>query len=103
MGLWREVNIKTSGPVALRYPTVLSQVNSPANDRAQLTVTTQLKNATDQPVKGTLKGTIEKTRFELEVELGPHEGEGRNLRARQVFAAYVGQTAPLVARADGHS
>ena len=73
MGLWREVNIKTSGPVALRYPTVLSQVNSPANDRAQLTVTTQLKNATDQPVKGTLKGTIEKTRFELEVDLGPHE------------------------------
>ena len=73
MGLWREVNVKTSGPVALRYPTVLSQVNSPANDRAQLTVTTQLKNATDQPVKGTLKGTIEKTRFELEVDLGPHE------------------------------
>jgi exo-1,4-beta-D-glucosaminidase len=73
MGLWREVNIKTSGPVALRYPTVLSHVNSPANDRAELTVTAQLKNATDQPVKGTLKGAIEKTRFELEVDLGPHE------------------------------
>jgi exo-1,4-beta-D-glucosaminidase len=73
MGLWREVNIRTSGPVALRYPTVVSHLNSPANDSAQLTVTAQLKNATDQPVKGTLKGTIEKTQFNLEVELAPNE------------------------------
>ena len=75
MGLWQEVNIRTSGPVALRYPAVLSKVNSPANDRAQLTVTAQLKNATDQPVRGTLKGAIEKTHFDLEVELGPHEAK----------------------------
>ena len=34
MGLWREVNIRTSGPVALRYPAVLSHINSPANDSA---------------------------------------------------------------------
>jgi exo-1,4-beta-D-glucosaminidase len=73
MGLWREVNIRTSGPVALRYPTVVSHLNSPANNSAQLTVTAQLKNATDQPVKGTLKGTIEKTQFNLEVELAPNE------------------------------
>jgi exo-1,4-beta-D-glucosaminidase len=73
MGLWREVNIRTSGPVALRYPTVLSHVNSPANDSAQLTVTAQVKNATNNAVKGVLKGTIEKTRFEQDVELAPNE------------------------------
>src|SRR5712692_2352248 len=73
MGLWREVNIRTSGPVALRYPAALSRLNSPANDSAQLTVTAQLKNATNQLVKGTLKGTIEKTQFEQEVGLAPHE------------------------------
>jgi exo-1,4-beta-D-glucosaminidase len=73
MGLWREVSIRTSGPVALRYPTVLSHVNSPANDSAQLTVTAQVKNATNYAVKGKLKGTIEKTRFEQEVELAPNE------------------------------
>lgn len=73
MGLWREVNVRTSGPVALRYPAVLSHVNAPANDSAQLTVTAQLKNATDQPVKGRLKGTIEKTQFEVDMELGPRE------------------------------
>ena len=73
MGLWREVNIRTSGPVALRYPAVLAHVNSPDNDKAELSVTAQLRNGTDQPVKGTLKGTIEKIQFEQEVELGPDE------------------------------
>ncbi len=73
MGLWREVNVTTSGPVALRYPAVVSDVNPPANDSAKLTVTAQLKNAGDQPVKGTLKGNIEKVEFEQEVELGPNE------------------------------
>ena len=73
MGLWREVNVRTSGPVALRYPAVLSQVNSPANDSAQITVTAQVKNAANHAVKGRLKGTIEKTQFEQEVELLPNE------------------------------
>src|SRR5207237_9074357 len=73
MGLWREVYVTTSGPVAVRDPAVVSKVNSPANDSAQLTVTAQLKNASDQPVKGTLKGRIEKTDFEQEVELGANE------------------------------
>ena len=73
MGLWRDVYLTASGPVALRYPTVVSKVNSPANDRADLTVTAQLKNGTDHPVKGKLKGKIENVFFEQAVELGPNE------------------------------
>ncbi len=69
MGLWRDVEITTSGPVALRYPTVVSKVDSPANDKAHLTVTALLKNATNHPVKGTLKGRIENIEFSQEVEL----------------------------------
>ena len=73
MGLWREVYLTTSGPVALRYPTVVSKVNSPANDRAELTVTAQLKNGTNQAVKGKLKGKIEDVSFAQDVELAPNE------------------------------
>jgi len=73
MGLWQDVSIRTSGPVALRYPAVISHLNSPGNDRAALTVTAQLKNATDKAVQGTLKGAIESFRFEQEVTLGPNE------------------------------
>ena len=75
MGLWREVYLTTSGPVALRYPTVVSKLNPPANDSAQLTVTAQLKNGSDQPVKGKLKGHIENVTFEQDVELAANEAK----------------------------
>jgi exo-1,4-beta-D-glucosaminidase len=75
MGIWRGVDITTSGPVALRYPTVISKLNSPANDKADLTVTTLLKNSTSQPVKGTLKGKIENIEFSQEIELAANESK----------------------------
>jgi exo-1,4-beta-D-glucosaminidase len=75
MGLWRGVEIRTSGPVALRYPTVVSKVDSPANDKAHLTVTAQLKNATSQPVKGTLKAKFEDVALSQGMELGPGESK----------------------------
>ncbi|HWZ82488.1 MAG TPA: hypothetical protein VNW47_07685 [Terriglobales bacterium] len=75
MGLWREVYLKASGPVAVRYPAVVSRVNSPANDSAQLTVTALLKNGSNQVVKGTLKGKIEKVEFSQDVELAAGESK----------------------------
>src|SRR5437764_5185893 len=75
MGLWRDVYLTTSGAVALRYPTVVSKLNPPTNDNAQLTVTAQVKNGTDQAVKGKLKGRIENVDFEQDVELGPNEAK----------------------------
>jgi exo-1,4-beta-D-glucosaminidase len=73
MGLWREVYLTASGAVALRYPTVVSKLNLPATNSAQLTVTAQLKNGTDHSVKGKLKGQIEKISFEQNVELAANE------------------------------
>ena len=73
MGLWREVYLTTSGPVALRYPAVVSKLSPPANDSAQLTVTAQLKNSTGHPVKGMLQGRIDTVAFEREVTLAANE------------------------------
>jgi len=77
MGLWRDVYLTTSGPVALRYPTVVSKLNMPANDSARLTVTAQVKNGTSQPVKGKLRGRIDEmtagAAIEQDVELAPNE------------------------------
>ena len=71
MGLWREVFLMASGPVALRYPTVISHVDTSGN--AQLTVTALLKNASKEPVHGTLKGTIEQAEFSEDVDLAAGE------------------------------
>jgi len=73
MGLWHEVYLTTSGPVALRHPAVLSKVDSPANTTAHLTVTALVKNGSDHPVKGTLKGRIENVEFAQPVELAAEE------------------------------
>ena len=75
MGLWREVYLTASGPAALRHPAVLSKVDSPANSSAHLTVTAQVKNASDHPVKATLKGKIENIEFAQPVELGAGESK----------------------------
>jgi exo-1,4-beta-D-glucosaminidase len=75
MGLWRGVELTSSGPVAIRYPTVVSKVDSPANDNAHLTVTALVKNGTNQPVKGTLKGKIEGAEFSQDVELAAGENK----------------------------
>ncbi|HEX3351357.1 MAG TPA: glycosyl hydrolase family 2 [Terriglobales bacterium] len=75
MGLFRGVDVSTSGPVALRHPAVTSTVDSPANERAHLTVTALLKNAESHAVKGRLKGRIEKIEFSQEVELAAGESK----------------------------
>jgi exo-1,4-beta-D-glucosaminidase len=75
MGLWRDVYLTTSGPVALRYPTVVSKLNLPAADSAQLTVTAQLKNGTSHAVRGKLKGQIDNITFEQDVQLPPNESQ----------------------------
>src|SRR5437899_6242626 len=75
MGLWRAVDITTSGPVALRYPTVVSKVDSPQNTSAHLTVTALLKNGTNGPVKGTLKGRMEHIEYSQDDEVAAGESK----------------------------
>ena len=73
MGIWRDVHITATGPIALRYPAVLSKLNLPSADRAMLTIRAELTNAADRPVEAVLKGHIENLAFEQPVHLGPKE------------------------------
>jgi exo-1,4-beta-D-glucosaminidase len=59
MGLWQEVVISTSGPVALRHPVVETRLDLPKAELAHLTVRAYANNAANEPVKGTLRGKIE--------------------------------------------
>jgi exo-1,4-beta-D-glucosaminidase len=75
MGLWREVFLTATGPVALRHPAVLAIVDSPANNAAHLTVTATLKNAGDHAIRGSLKGRIENIEFAQTVALAAGESK----------------------------
>jgi exo-1,4-beta-D-glucosaminidase len=77
MGLWQEVVLSASGPVAVRYPAVETRLDLPATDKAHLTVRAELQNASSAAVKGTLRGTIlgaaAPVEFSQRVELKPGE------------------------------
>ena len=79
MGLWQEVVISTSGPVVLRHPVVETRLDLPKAELAHLTVRAYAKNATSQPVKGTLHGKIEggglAIDFSQEAELAANESK----------------------------
>src|SRR5262245_23013319 len=73
MGLWGDVYLTHSGPIALRNPHVLTNLDLPSLDAAQLTVTAELRNTTDRPVSGIVRGAIEAIQFSRRVELGARE------------------------------
>jgi exo-1,4-beta-D-glucosaminidase len=73
MGLWRDVHLDASGPLAIRFPQVITHLNLPDNSRAELTVSAELVNGTRHSVSGLLKGAIEGIAFSQEVELGGNE------------------------------
>jgi exo-1,4-beta-D-glucosaminidase len=73
MGLWREVHLDATGPVAIRFPQVITHLNLPAADKAELTVTAELVNGTKRSVSGALKGDIEGIAFSQDVRLAGNE------------------------------
>jgi exo-1,4-beta-D-glucosaminidase len=73
MGIWRNVHITATGPIALRYPAVVTKLNLPLTDRAMLTIRAELTNASDHLVEGLVRGHIENLAFEQAVRLGPKE------------------------------
>jgi exo-1,4-beta-D-glucosaminidase len=73
MGIWQPVSLRTSGPVAVRHPHVITDLEVPSLAAAHLTVTARLHNSLDRPVSATLQGRIESIQFEQTVALGPKE------------------------------
>ena len=63
MGIYREVKVKTCGNVVVSHSAVRSRVNTETLDEAWLTVATELRNLSDQPVEGVVKGTADGQAF----------------------------------------
>jgi exo-1,4-beta-D-glucosaminidase len=71
MGLWRDVWVAATGPVAIRFPSVATHLE--AGVAASLTVRAELRNTGAQPVVGVLKGKIEGVEFSQPVRLAARE------------------------------
>ncbi len=77
MGIFRPVTIRGSGPVTLRHPQVVSQLELPGLERARLTVKVFATNGSASAVTGTLRGRIGAVVFEQPLSLAA--GETREL------------------------
>jgi exo-1,4-beta-D-glucosaminidase len=73
MGLWQPVYLTASGDVVVRYPVVVSRVDTATLRSAELTVATELRNLTSHPVTGTLRGRIGDIVFNRSVTLAPRD------------------------------
>ncbi|MGH7651550.1 MAG: glycoside hydrolase family 2 protein [Gemmatimonadaceae bacterium] len=73
MGLWQPAYLSSSGDVVVRYPEVVSQVDTATLKSAALTVITGLRNLTAHPVTGTLSGKIGRVAFSRSVTLAPND------------------------------
>jgi len=68
MGLWRDVWIAATGPVAIRFPVVTTHLRGKA---AELTIRAEVINASDRAVDGVLAGSIESIPLSQPVHLAP--------------------------------
>ncbi len=73
MGLWQPAYLSASGDVVVRYPEVISHVDTGALKRAELTVVADVRNLTANAVRGTLRGRIGRIAFERAITLPPHD------------------------------
>ena len=73
MGLFREVKVKTCGDVSVSHSSVRSRVNTETLQEAWLTIDAEVKNLTDKPVTGMLRGTFDGRQLTTSVTLAPHE------------------------------
>ncbi len=77
MGIWYDISVSSTGPVAIDNPKIVTKLNLPSTDKASLTITADISNSTDKKVKGVLKGSIENITFSQEIVLEP--GEARKV------------------------
>jgi exo-1,4-beta-D-glucosaminidase len=74
LGIWKEVFLTTSGDVSVRHPFVAAKLDAEYRTAA-LTVSADLHNTAEHPVKGIFRGDIEGISLEKPVELGAGESK----------------------------
>ncbi len=74
MGIWKEVFLTSSGKVAVRNPFVVSKLGAEYKT-AELTVSAELRNVSNGPVKGTLRAELEGIELQQPVELSGGESK----------------------------
>jgi exo-1,4-beta-D-glucosaminidase len=82
MGIWKEVFLRSSGDVAVRNPLVASKLDAEYKT-AELTISAELRNASNESVKGVLRAELEGIELQQPVELSGGESKIVNFAPEQ--------------------
>jgi len=74
MGIWKEVFLESSGEVAVRNPFVASKLDAEYKT-AGLTISAELRNVSNEPVKGVLRAEVDGIDLQQAVELSGGESK----------------------------
>jgi len=74
-GIWRDVELYATGDVVLENPFIQTKLSLPDTTSSAQTISVEVNNASDQPQKGILSGSIKENNinFQQSVTLAPHE------------------------------
>ncbi|MEO6843651.1 MAG: sugar-binding domain-containing protein [Ginsengibacter sp.] len=74
MGVWRDVDLISTGPVGIEQPFIITDVDTATRDHAAITLKIKLHNYSDKEINGTLNANIEKDiHISKEVQLASGE------------------------------
>src|SRR5713226_4698840 len=74
IGIWKEVFLRSSGDVAVRNPFVASRLDAEYKT-AELTISGEVRNISNEPVKGVLRAEFDGIELQQPVELGGDESK----------------------------
>ncbi|HEU5396177.1 MAG TPA: beta galactosidase jelly roll domain-containing protein, partial [Verrucomicrobiae bacterium] len=72
-GIWQDVLLRATGPVIIGDSQVVTKLPLPDTSSADVTVSTELRNASASPQQGVLRGAFEGVKFEQPVTLAAGE------------------------------
>ncbi|HEU5125986.1 MAG TPA: glycoside hydrolase family 2 [Verrucomicrobiae bacterium] len=78
-GIWRDVKLFATGPVALRNPFVKSHLPLPALAPAREEISVEVVNATQEPQQGLLKAQIPEAKIKIEKSISLAAGETKTV------------------------
>ena len=96
-GIWQKVTLSASGPAVLQDPSVTTDLALPGLDSADIAIQTNIRNLTDQPQTGVLKGSFDGVTFSQPVQLAASTSTVISLDAKTLPQLHLANPRALVA------
>ncbi len=97
-GIWYNMKILTSGPLRIKHPKVITDLDLPSTKAAHITISTDLVNMTDKPIEGVLKGVI--TNVNNISEGGTSDGGDQVFDIAESISLSPGETRKITQKLD---